>query len=728
MRYQALSSQARSPQKWWPEGLVFLLSFLALLFFWRNNLFYGTALFSHDNAYWSYPIFRFVTERILHGENPFWNPYSHGGEPFLPMLLQLRMLSPTILLPMLFGSLFTKSIPLLFHWTRLFEMLFCLSGIYLVLRPIAKQIWTRAILIPILIFSGLMLNPCRQDGILSIFLFVPWIELFSSRIFLEGRSTWRNWITLALCLGLQSFSYFLVGGWLWLFFGGIGLLLFERRALFSVGVKEAPKILLSAFLVLCLMSPNIFMWLDEARFVFPVRMTPHDISQGQTPGAPVPLEAKPSDEVPGLRIDYDLIKETGGHINFVDILQSLAPQGNPNVFGVKSLAWELFGQGPSDSLIFLGLLPWVLALYGLLLRRGPHYKVWAAQLILFTLLSLGPSGGLHQVLFPIFPPLWFIRNMNLMAPFLLFILLYFFVLGFDEILEKGIPKGKTLLVLVSLLTLQMSALIVFSPQRFSLLGDWGLFLAAPLALFFVKRRPVWLFVFILADLLFHFQRAQFVYASLPPIESAFETSRFSSKTSLLSPASVTADYKLGIYEQVPRYLDAVYQRPAVFSPTVHSPALKRVTGESLFDEIRKNYRWNSGHLLRSYFETIHSKQSSKILESQFRVGLSPFAFLSSPESSFQELTLTEENGTLKGVAPGKGLLYWASSFDKAWEARVNGVPVKPLRLYSHFTAIPIEGGSFSVDLRYRPYSLLFLLAAYYGVLLASLVLLKKLHN
>ena len=199
-----------------------------LIYTMRSMLLFGQATLVHDNLLWNYPIFKFFAENIINGHFPFWNPFDHGGEPFYPLLLQIRLLEPVTILIIYLGRFISNDILMLFNWNRFIQSLFVVFGIYIVLRAFSKHLFIRLTLIPILLYSSVMMGSFRQDAILNQFIWIPFIVFFLLRIIYYKDYHWRNWIMLGVFIGLNWQSYFFSGAWVFLLLFSSGILLFRR--------------------------------------------------------------------------------------------------------------------------------------------------------------------------------------------------------------------------------------------------------------------------------------------------------------------------------------------------------------------------------------------------------------------------------------------------------------------------------------------------------------------
>jgi hypothetical protein len=416
---------------------AFALTLLVCLL--RPLLITGKTILTHDNLYWGYPVYQFWTDGILSGHYPFWNPFSHGGEPFYPVPLQFKLLDPVRILVALAGHLVTADAVILFNWDCVIRQTILALGVYLLLRPLASHPVIRISLVPILLYSSFMLGSFRQDGIINQFTYVPFIMLMLRRLVVDKDRRWCNWCVLAALVGLSWQSYFFTGIWILFLFLFVGLLLFRRDLLRDL--LRAPELRTRGtcvFLLMTLMmAPNFVLMREKNKFVFPVRMA---YENSVRPMGGPPLEEgcrSPGDD--GIRMPYELVTQSGTFSSIFDFIQLIAPGGNRNVPWPGRPPW---GK-PSEAYLYIGLLPWALALWGMIAGAHELKRVWATIAVGFGLLMLGPTGGLHQVLYGVYPPLWFVRHTHALALFFVLALLYFYVIGCNRLLSilRARPSG-----------------------------------------------------------------------------------------------------------------------------------------------------------------------------------------------------------------------------------------------------------------------------------------------
>lgn len=373
----------------------------------------------------------------MKGSLPLWDPFSNGGQPFYPLLIQFRLLEPIILLTIGIGQFFTKNTVILFNLSKILQTFCMCAGAYFCLYRYTRHTLTRVLLIPILLFSSFSLDGFHQDGMLSQFLWVPWLIHFLICLLLERDYRWHRFLLAAVFVGLSWQSYQFVGTWTCLLLFFTAVFLFYRNTLYELwretGNKK--KILLSSVIVLAMMAPNLVLISESSRFVFPLRMAPKDFKERllKETGLP-PAEPDPSAVDIGIKMPYEMIPYTGAMVKVWEIIQTLSPNANANIHAYRNP--DTWGT-PSEAFIYFSMLAWALCLLGFTSGDSAHRKLWLLMTLSFGLLMMGPPGGLHRVLFYIFPPLWFLRHTTLFVLFFQMGCLYFFVSGFEKIREKN---------------------------------------------------------------------------------------------------------------------------------------------------------------------------------------------------------------------------------------------------------------------------------------------------
>ena len=416
------------------ELVVGLLTVSFLIYALRSMLIFGETTLLHDNVLWRFPTFHFFTENIMNGHYPLWNPFSHGGEPFYPLLMVSgKLFDPLTLAVIYLIQFFSDDIFLLFNWNHFILSLIMLFGVYILLRPVAKHLFIRLTLIVILPYSSFMLCSFRQPGFIFMFVWATYTLYFLLRIVYYKDYRWHNWLFFSAFAGLNCQAYLFVGIGMFLLFFIIGILVFRRdllKALLQEN-KIAFKFAAACIITLTMMMPNIVLMSEKDNYVYPARMVDKTIFDGTPQYAPMQTEGTPEDIVKGINMSYRFISHTGTFSTIWDFIQTISPEGNYFISNEPG-KW---GK-PSEAYMYLGLLPWAVALLGMVTGRHGLKKVFLFILLAFGLLMLGPAGGLHRCLYYIYPPLWFIRHTHSLVLFFLLAFLYFYVLGMNSIISK----------------------------------------------------------------------------------------------------------------------------------------------------------------------------------------------------------------------------------------------------------------------------------------------------
>ncbi len=410
-----------------PEVGIFALCVGYLVFAMRGTLLSGTTTLTHDNLYWDLPIFHYFAEGIRHGVLPLWNPYSHGGEPLLPAYLQLRMLDPMSFVTAWFGQFFTDDLVTLFAWDRLVKAVVGTAGVYILLRQWASSRLVRYSLIPIVLWSSLTLTSFHQNGILDEFYCAPYVAFFALRILYQRDYRLRNWVGAGIFFGVGLQSYFFVGSVILITFILAGFAVARRSDLAALfqDRRNLSGAAVVATVLLLMSGPNLFMFLTKADFDFVARNLPAGWETMRPNGGPFSYDLGPQKNVPdSLIMPYKMIYYSGTSEHAVDFAGLLVPP------------FRFLDDYNTDAIQFMGALVLLSALIGMVSGRHPLKRVWAIVGAGFGLLILGPYGGLHWLLYNIYPPLWFVRHTHLLVNFFLMAVLYFYVLGADFILRR----------------------------------------------------------------------------------------------------------------------------------------------------------------------------------------------------------------------------------------------------------------------------------------------------
>jgi len=667
------------------EVFCFALLSAVCVFSFRSLLFTGTSTLPHDNLYWFYPLFQHYAESLLNGQLPLWNPYEHGGEPFYPVLISGRFLDPLFPLTVWLGGFFTRDTVILLHWTLFIEAWFTLLGSYLFFRALTRNTWARLATLPVLFFSIFMLGWLRQPGMLLAFTWIPFVAYYLLRVtYFEDRRL-ANWILLGAFIGVNWQFYYFAGTWLLLLFFGLGLLAFHRKALVAYfqtpGSWKLPA--LSLFIASLMVAPNASLYFSQGDFVFPARMMSVERKDKPVRG-PINREGGPENLIPAVQLPYSVLAYTGTVACLWDYLQALLPEAAFRSKDGWDGTWRIYHDGHG----YLGVLFWAIACAGIFLFRSAYRSVALFALGGLALFTLGPGGGIHRLLYAVYPPAQFMRHTILLLSSVYLLLLVPFVGGLEYVFRLsrreipfpklfrrdlfwlyGIALGAALLAILRTPELEdwawfpllVVALAGWSlRERISPLGYWIALTVAPIAVAF-SAAPNLPYTLIYSGVLLGLPLASLWFrgASLTlGIVSVLLVFDFGSSFQLQSllwetkphPASFLAvkttvqPPKLPITRrlfapgfsrdpQSIRYLATAFREPTALS-TLYRPA-------DTFEAALKVPRWNSFLLPKHYFELIHSGLTGQVLERMFALERRLFQFkqgaIEVPDSGYSEI-------------------------------------------------------------------------------------------
>lgn len=394
----------------WLEVAAFFVCIGYLFFLLREVLFLGRATLAHDNLFWTLPVFTFFAEGIGNGVLPLWNPYSHGGEPLAHVYLTTRLLDPISVSVAWLGQFVTSDLVLLANWDRILKALFTAVGAYLLLRPLTVSMLVRIALVPMLVLSNFTANALWQPGILDQFSYVPFFLIFLLNLLWKRDYRLHNWVGAATFFGASLQSYFFVGPMLIATLLLMGFVLFRRDDVWAL-LKErrnGARAFLALLMLVAMAGPQLHLYRDLDHFDFPLR---EGIAATGT-STKVTAPAK-------VGMSYETIYQTGSFSQLQDFLGLLVP-------GL------LFLHRTSEAGLYLGGLVFLGALYGLVFASHPLKRIWSLIGGSVGLLMLGPLGGLHWLLYYVFPPLWFLRHTGQLVGLFQLAILFFFVIGAER--------------------------------------------------------------------------------------------------------------------------------------------------------------------------------------------------------------------------------------------------------------------------------------------------------
>ncbi|MCP5004312.1 MAG: hypothetical protein GY941_10275, partial [Planctomycetes bacterium] len=340
------------------------------------------------------------------------------------------------------GQFISNDIVVLFNWNFITKSLLMAFGVYIVFRTLTMHLLVRLSLIPILLFSSFMVVSFRQCGLFDQFVMIPFVTYFLLRIVYFKDYGWFNWFALAGTIGINWQSYFFTGTWIFLLFFFLGVMFFRRDLLTNLFKAEmiVAKFAVLILVIFAMAAPSFVLLMEKDRYAFPARMLDSSYEGKAPQGGPQQHEGENLGMVSsssGINMPYSFIAFTGTFSTIWDFMQLISPAANRHILWPNRNKWG----NPSEAYMYLGVLPWAIAILGMVSGRHGLKKVWFLVFVGFGLLMLGPPGGLHRLMYYTYPPMWFVRHTHSFVLIFIFAFLYFYILGLNHILSAWAGAG-----------------------------------------------------------------------------------------------------------------------------------------------------------------------------------------------------------------------------------------------------------------------------------------------
>jgi hypothetical protein len=392
--------------------------------------------FGHDFVFW-YPVWQFYAEGLALGELRLWNPLSYGGVSLYPALLQLRVFDPISFVVIAVGHRVTTDLLALYNWDVLLRAWIPAVATHVFLRRFAEHAVTRLALIMVALCSSFLLVMLRAPGASQGFLWAPFIAILLYRIVWLGADRWRDWLALAVFLGLNWQSYFAAPHLTFVALFLLGIALFQpgRLRRFLGTPRLALKAGVAALIAGVMLVPLLTVLGEGAEVLYLPRVL--DSSRDRGDVGPIQYEPIPSAAVRevGVFMPVEFFASNGTPSNVWNFLQLVTPTGNWHREGGRG--WG----NPEEAFMYLGLPVYAIALWGLIAGRHPLRRAWLMIFAVFGLLLLGPLGGAQSFLAWVFPLVRLTRHTHTYTPYFQMAVLFFFVLGGNRLLPALSPAA-----------------------------------------------------------------------------------------------------------------------------------------------------------------------------------------------------------------------------------------------------------------------------------------------
>ncbi len=394
-------------------AFIGLASFIFVLLL-KDILFFGRRMFSHDTI-WFFGLAQYFYNSVMHGVFPYWDIYNYCGQPFYYNLGIARIMEPSSMIWTGLAKLFDCSLLSLYLWDYISKIFISALGVYLAFRQTNRFVFSNFVVFASFLFSSLTMTELRQGGVLTSFIWTPWIMWFFFRLF--KTFDLYNIIGLSLFAGLSVASY--QAGYVFAFFQVFILSLFINhrdwlRQVFLNG-RKAILLLFGALIIFLLSLHVLAVFIEKDRNVPVLRQilttrssNDYSVSSGEKPLLPA------------------------------DFLGLVSPPLAAKLWQKEWVRWL------SEFPLYIGIVPFLLALFGIFFSRSVFRLNFMITLGVIGLLSLelkfwmGPVGDI------LFPFLRYARHMGLFQPFLVFVIVYFVGQGTDVLIQRYILKDNSI--------------------------------------------------------------------------------------------------------------------------------------------------------------------------------------------------------------------------------------------------------------------------------------------
>lgn len=395
-------------------GIVALLGASFILLYWR--LLTGLDIYTHDSIVW-YGSFHYFIESLSNWSFPFWDPYTLTGTPFYPTIHTHGMLDPVSFLALLMVKILKTSILTSFNYFYLFRLIVFIAGAYFLFKVISRSYLAALLSTGVLLFA---ITPSifRQMGILQNVFLAPFSMYFLIKT-LEHADTKTRYaylaglaLTIGVALNVFIPAYFLFNLFAFTIVIVItGCVKIDRFKVVFQG-RRAILYSLGIFVMLVFMAAPAFTLFRESKSPenehFPsVRIIQKNNNIFKQ------IEAS---QVPDDVLSAKFTNFKGVYAGVGNLLSLAYPDLwkyyllNHDMSRLKSTRFG--GDFVSEAFIYIGIIPFLVALVGLLYSKSRYRWVGALMLVLITVNMVCWSGvhnrapNLIQRAFNvIFPPL-----------------------------------------------------------------------------------------------------------------------------------------------------------------------------------------------------------------------------------------------------------------------------------------------------------------------------------
>jgi len=390
------------PSWTWKAVLVAGVLLFCVIYY---SLLTGRKVFTHDAIIW-YGHFHYFVNNILQGQFPYWDPYIIGGSFFYPNMSAYGLLDPLVFAGILIAKIFPVEILTIYIYFRIFRLLILAGGAFFLFYRITGSRMAAA-LGAVILFTALPFAYFAQNGLLDGIYLMPFAMYFLLGFF-DARTPYQKLRQAAYCavmtgimmnIHIPTFYLFNLGAFT------LVLLLMKREYItetftFLKKGTHSLLVLLLFVLVVLMAAPPLMVASRDASGsgeLFPMLR----IVQSNNGFKVMPA----TDILDGSLSDKFVSHGRAIFSSKTDLVRFLYPEmgriGHPDILEI------------SDARLYIGILPFLLSLLGILFFRSRIKSVVAVLLPLMFIngfsfpFTVAPDTGFVQKFFNFFfPPYW----------------------------------------------------------------------------------------------------------------------------------------------------------------------------------------------------------------------------------------------------------------------------------------------------------------------------------
>ncbi len=429
------------------RALFYLILFVmagafALLY---RGLLLGSDIFTHDAVWWMGNYYYFI-ESLASGTYPLWDPYTTTGTNFYPYLHVHGLLDPLVFITLIMVKAGVAPLTS-YTYLYLFMLVVFGAGAYYLYRQVSGHRLSGLIASGVLVFA--VVPPSfRQTGILDAAFLSPFAMYFLLKVFEPGPRRLTYLLALSLCAGVSlnvglpaPFIFNLVFFTLLLFVMGFAGLDRLKTLVFA---KGAAFHIIAALTFAALMAAPAFVLFMESKGAEGEHFPSHRIVQKNNKLYKQVMASDISDDV----LASGFTDGLGVYSSSGNVLSRLYPEFHKTYVGISDWGfvraeWFKDGDRSSEAFQYIGIVPLILAVVGLIYSKSRYRWVAAAMLAVFAVNMLNwrvhdmPPTAPQRFFNFIFPPLKMVETREVLSSFFLLYLCMPLALGLKIILDRG---------------------------------------------------------------------------------------------------------------------------------------------------------------------------------------------------------------------------------------------------------------------------------------------------